>query len=193
MLLPILIFSTDVKKNSDNSVNLVNKQKLAKRLWILMNTTAAQLFLLALITTIGAKIYHLLRWLPPNLNENLTLEYCYPFAAHKQRQQDFFLQMDKVEQDALLQKLKFNYQEILIIYFTRDKTLKLKIDQFVNAVFCANIPVPQIIEIHMEVIEEFSKQLRLEGRSDETLLDYRLTLIDILANLCEAYRVSLYK
>lgn len=68
-----------------------------------------------------------------------------------------------------------------------------KIDKFINAVFCANIPVPQIIEIHMELIDEFSKQLKLEGRSDETLLDYRLTLIDILAHLCELYRRSLLK
>ncbi len=53
--------------------------------------------------------------------------------------------------------------------------------------------MPQIIEIHMEVIDEFAQQLRLEGRSDEALLDYRLTLIDILAHLCETYRCSIYK
>ena len=53
--------------------------------------------------------------------------------------------------------------------------------------------MPQIIEIHMELIDDFSKQLKLEGRSDEALLDYRLTLIDILAHLCEAYRCSMSK
>jgi len=53
--------------------------------------------------------------------------------------------------------------------------------------------VPQIIEIHMELIDEFSKQLKLEGRNDEVLLDYRLTLIDILAHLCEVYRCSIPK
>ncbi|MFN6154918.1 MAG: KaiA family protein, partial [Dolichospermum sp.] len=61
------------------------------------------------------------------------------------------------------------------------------------ALFYANIPVPQIIEMHMEIIDEFAKQLRLEGRSDETLLDYRLTLIDILAHLCEIYRSTVAK
>jgi circadian clock protein KaiA len=55
------------------------------------------------------------------------------------------------------------------------------------------IPIPQIIEMHMEIIDEFAKQLRIEGRSDETLLDYRLTLIDILAHLCEVYRCSVAK
>jgi circadian clock protein KaiA len=108
-------------------------------------------------------------------------------------QQSFFQQMTKAEQKAFLQELKSDYRQILIDYFTTDKTLKEKIEKFINAVFCANIPVPQIIEIHMELIDEFSKQLKLEGRSDETLLDYRLTLIDILAHLCELYRRSLTK
>ena len=40
-------------------------------------------------------------------------------------------------------------------------------------------------------MEEFSKQLKLEGRSEEILLDYRLTLIDIIAHLCEMYRRSI--
>lgn len=101
--------------------------------------------------------------------------------------------MRKADQQALLQQLKSEYSQILINYFTTDKTLKEKIDKFINTVFCANIPVPQIIEIHMELIEEFSKQLKLEGRSEEALLDYRLTLIDILAHLCEVYRRSLPK
>ncbi len=109
------------------------------------------------------------------------------------RDYKFFQQMTRAEEQALLQQIKSDYSQILINYFTTDKKLKEKIDKFVNAVFCANIPVPQIIEIHMELIDEFSKQLKLEGRSDEALLDYRLTLIDILAHLCELYRCSLTK
>ncbi|MBC1216772.1 circadian clock protein KaiA [Trichormus variabilis ARAD] len=99
----------------------------------------------------------------------------------------------EVDQQVLLQQLKSDYRQILLSYFTTDKALKEKIDKFINAVFCANIPVPEIIEIHMELIDEFSKQLRLEGRGDETLMDYRLTLIDILAHLCEAYRGAIFK
>ncbi|ABA20644.1 circadian oscillation regulator [Trichormus variabilis ATCC 29413] len=86
----------------------------------------------------------------------------------------------EVDQQVLLQQLKSDYRQILLSYFTTDKALKEKIDKFINAVFCANIPVPEIIEIHMELIDEFSKQLRLEGRGDETLMDYRLTLRDYL-------------
>lgn len=36
----------------------------------------------------------------------------------------------------------------------------------------------------------FSKQLQLEGRNDDILSDYRLTLIDVIAHLCEMYRRS---
>jgi circadian clock protein KaiA len=94
------------------------------------------------------------------------------------------------ERHEILKKLKLDYGKILLNYFSVDQNLKTKIDQFISTLFCANIPVPQVIEIHMELIDEFSKQLKLEGRSDETLLDYRLTLIDVLANLCEVYRCS---
>ena len=97
-------------------------------------------------------------------------------------------EMTKAEQITLLQEIKSQYRQILIEYFTTDKSFKVKIDKFINCVFYANIPVPQIIEIHMEIIDEFSQQLKLEGRSDEMLLDYRLVLIDILAHLCELYR-----
>ncbi|OKH52577.1 circadian clock protein KaiA [Calothrix sp. HK-06] len=97
------------------------------------------------------------------------------------------------DQRAALEQLKSQYRVILINYFIQEETLQDLIDKFINALFCANIPVPQIIEMHMELIDEFSKQLKLEGRSDEALLDYRLTLIDILAHLCEAYRGSLPK
>ncbi len=101
--------------------------------------------------------------------------------------------MTTADQQALLQQIKLDYRQILIAYFTPNKALPEKVDKLVNALFCANIPVPQIIEIHMDLIDEFSKQLKLEGRSDDALLDYRLTLIDILAHLCETYRRSIPK
>lgn len=43
----------------------------------------------------------------------------------------------------------------------------------------------------MDLMDEFAKQLKLEGRSEEILLDYRLTLIDTIAHLCEMYRRSI--
>ncbi|WP_210404341.1 hypothetical protein [Chroococcidiopsis sp. TS-821] len=94
-----------------------------------------------------------------------------------------------LEQD-LLQQLKLDYRQIIINYFVSNEASRDRIDKFINKVFEYNLPVPQIIEIHMELIDELSKQLKVEGRSDDILLDYRLTLIDILAHLCEMYRCS---
>ena len=101
--------------------------------------------------------------------------------------------MPPVEKQAFRQELKSDYCQILLIYFTTDTTLKQRIDKFIDTAFHTNTPVPQLIEIHMELIDEFSKQLKLEGRSDDILLDYRLALIDILAHLCELYRCSISK
>ncbi len=101
--------------------------------------------------------------------------------------------MSAAQQQAFLQQLKSDYRQIVINYFAADLTAKQQIDTLINTAFSTDIPVPQIIELHMEIIEEFSKKLKLEGRSDELLLDYRLTLIDILAHLCELYRCSIPK
>lgn len=103
-----------------------------------------------------------------------------------------FEQMNPSQKKEILKKIKSEYRQILIKYFTNDINLKEKIDKFINGIFCASIPVPVMIEIHMELVDEFSKQLKLEGRSDYSslLLDYRLTLIDMLAHLCELYRRS---
>ena len=99
--------------------------------------------------------------------------------------------MTPPQKDALLRQLKQDYREIVLVYFTEDSGLSERIDQLVDLVFLTDLPISQIVEIHMELMDEFSKHLKLEGRSDEVLLDYRLTLIDILAHLCEMYRRSI--
>ncbi|MCF4966234.1 circadian clock protein KaiA [Nostoc sp. CMAA1605] len=188
MLLPILIPRPNVKKNLDHSSHTIaNNSRLNG--WLRDFSGS-----LILGVTITDQIYYRLKCLYLTINENLTGKYPYAFADQQQKTQQVRQHMNpEVERQVLLQQLKSDYREILINYFTTDKALKEKIDKFINAVFCANIPVPQIIEIHMELIDEFSKQLQLEGRSDETLLDYRLTLIEILAHLCEVYRSAIFK
>lgn len=188
MLLPILIFQPDVKKNLDPSAKQVAlDSELNEEFWGLSSS-------LLLIGTTTSQIYSRLKCLYLNINKTFTGKYSYAFADQQQKTQQVCQHMtQEVDRQVLLQQLKSDYREILINYFTTDKALKEKIDKFINAVFCANIPVPQIIEIHMELIDEFSKQLQLEGRSDETLLDYRLTLIEILAHLCEVYRCAIFK
>ncbi|AFY49579.1 KaiA domain protein [Nostoc sp. PCC 7524] len=194
MLLPILIIRTDVKKNLDTSKHPAINPKLSRWMWRLRRFPLPLLCLVSLVAATTAAIYDLLQWLQPSIKENLKSKYSYAFAEPRQKPQQVGQNMtQEVDRRLLLQQLKSDYRQILIDYFTTEKGLKEKIDKFINAVFCANIPVPQIIEIHMELIEEFSKNLKLEGRSDEALLDYRLTLIDILAHLCEVYRCAIFK
>ncbi|MBD2355274.1 KaiA family protein [Tolypothrix sp. FACHB-123] len=195
MLFPILIFATNVKKNLYNQLALAIQQSWTRWSGNLINHTSIYKFSLLPLATVDAQHinYLFLNWVLTKFPEIYPKTYCYVFASYQQKPQDIFQPMDGDDRENLLQQIKSDYREILVYYFTTEKTLKARIDKFINAVFCANIPVPQIIEIHMELIEEFAKQLRLEGRSDETLLDYRLTLIDILAHLCETYRCSIYK
>jgi circadian clock protein KaiA len=47
------------------------------------------------------------------------------------------------------------------------------------------------VEIHVDLIDEFWKQLRLEGHKNDFLQDYRLALLDVMAHLCEMYRRSI--
>lgn len=102
-----------------------------------------------------------------------------------------FQQMPLAKQQAFLQQLKSEYRQILLTYFNRNQATTAKINNFITISFYSNIPIPKLIEIHMELIDEFSKQLKLEGRNDDVLLDYRLTLIDILAHLGETYRAAI--
>ena len=191
MLLPILILQTDVKKCLDNLVDLDNQKGWSRWVWKVSEAIIAQFCYLPVAATTSGKTNYLLNWLQQNSNKAYTDKYIYVFASHTQKSQQHFQEMSPAERQGLLRHLKSDYSLILINYFTTDKTLKEKIDKFINTIFYANIPVPQIIEIHMEIIEEFSNQLKLEGRSNEALLDYRLTLIDILAHLCELYRSSI--
>lgn len=110
---------------------------------------------------------------------------------YKRDSAHFVRNMAPTERHELLQQLKTDYREIILNYFIDDSYLNEKIDSFVNLAFFADVPVAQIVEIHMELIDEFSKQLKLEGRSDDILQDYRLTLIDTIAHLCEMYRRSI--
>ncbi|MGF1934941.1 MAG: KaiA family protein [Nostoc sp. ChiQUE02] len=193
MLLPILILQPDVNKSLDNPVDLANQKGWSTWVWKFIHAITAQFCYLPVAATTSGKINYLLNWPQQNQNKAYTGKYVYVFASQMQKSQQHFQEMTPAERQKLLRQLKSDYSLILIEYFTTDKTLKEKIDKFINTIFYANIPVPQIIEIHMEVIEEFSNQLKLEGRSNETLLDYRLTLIDILAHLCEVYRSSISK
>lgn len=184
-LFPVVI----LKANTNNffehpaavEIDIANCNQIAKA----VNQAIAQFHNLTIATS------------PADLKpQNLSWQQQHGFGdlgGYYKREGLFFQQMAVGGQQWFLQELQSNYREILINYFATDIKLKETIEQFINKIFYSNIPVTKIIEIHMELIDEFSRQLILEGRSDEVLLDYRLTLIDILAHLCEVYRSAIPK
>lgn len=124
------------------------------------------------------------------LTEKLQERLGYKGVYYKRNPQDFFRHLSPEKKKELLAELTEEYRLILLDYFNSSKTVNSKIDKFVTRAFLADLSVSHIMEIHMDLMEQFSQQLKLEGRSDEILLDYRLTLIDIVAHLCEMYRRS---
>jgi len=127
------------------------------------------------------------------LAEKLRERLGYLGVYYKRNSQIFLRNLSAPEKQKFLEQLKSSYRDILLHYFSQDTAVNNQIDEFVNLAFFADIPVTQIVEIHMELMDEFAKQLKLEGRNEEILLDYRLTLIDALAHMCEMYRRSIPK
>jgi circadian clock protein KaiA len=126
------------------------------------------------------------RRLAQKLNERLG----YLAVYYKRNPRYFFRNLDRQAKRELLDLLKSQYRKIVLDYFADSNQLNDQIDEFVSATFFRDMAVSEIVKIHMELMEEFSNQLKLEGRSEDVLLDYRLTLIDIIAHLCEMYRRS---
>ena len=129
--------------------------------------------------------------MPHELSLKLKARLGYLGVYYKRKSEHFWRNLSDKERQKLLIQLQAEYRDIVLCYFTGDEVLNQDIDSFVNRAFFADISVPQIVEIHMELMDEFANQLKLEGRSEEVLLDYRLTLIDIIAHLCEMYRRSI--
>ena len=125
------------------------------------------------------------------LSEKLHERLGYLGVFYKRNPDNFIRNLPPPERTQLLGKLRTDYRGIVLNYFVKDELLNQRIDDFVNMAFFADVSVSKIVEVHMELMDSFSKQLKLEGRSEEILLDYRLTLIDVIAHLCEMYRRSI--
>lgn len=125
------------------------------------------------------------------LTDKLKARLGYLGVYYKRNPEYFLRNMSQVDRETLLNQLKIDYRKIVLGYFANDANLNQNIDTFVDQAFMADISVSLIVEMHMDLMDEFSKQLKLEGRSEEILLDYRLTLIDVIAHLCEMYRRSI--
>ncbi len=122
------------------------------------------------------------------LAEKLKERLGYLGVYYKRNPKYFYRNLSPEDKQELINQLMVSYREIVLNYFNEETDVNQDIDQFVNQAFFADISVSRVLEIHMGLIDEFSQQLKLEGRSEEILLDYRLTIIDILAHLGEMYR-----
>ncbi|WP_035799393.1 circadian clock protein KaiA [Crocosphaera chwakensis] len=122
------------------------------------------------------------------LAEKLKERLGYLGVYYKRNPKYFYRNLSPEDKQELLKQLMASYREIILNYFDEETDINQAIDQFVNQAFFSDISVSRVLEIHMELMDEFSQQLKLEGRSEEILLDYRLTIIDILAHLGEMYR-----
>ena len=114
----------------------------------------------------------------------------YLAVYYKRNPRQFFRNLDLQQKQELLSRLNSQYRRVVLDYFHESSQTNDKIDEFISSAFFSDISVSEIVKIHMELMEEFSNQLKLEGRNEDILLDYRLTLIDIIAHLCEMYRRS---
>lgn len=127
------------------------------------------------------------------LSDKLKERLGYMGVYYKRHPSSFLRNLSRRDREEVLADLKSGYRSIVLGYFNEDAEINQKIDCYVDAAFFADISVSQAVEIHMEIMDDFAKQLKLEGRHEEVILDYRLTLIDILAHLCEMYRRSIPK
>ncbi|MEG3437154.1 circadian clock protein KaiA [Pannus brasiliensis CCIBt3594] len=125
------------------------------------------------------------------LAEKLKERLGYLGVYYKRNPEYFYRNLPPIEREEVIDRLREMYQEIILNYFAQDYPINQAIDEFVNQVFFIDLSVSRILEIHMDLMDRFSQQLKLEGRSEEILLDYRLALIDILAHLGEMYRRSI--
>ena len=112
-------------------------------------------------------------------------------ADYLRKPQNFYRHLSASEQQALLEQLNSQYCQIILGYFSKNSKTNYQIDDFVEQAFLADLSTSQIIELHMELMDTFAQQLKLEGRSEEILLDYRLTLIEVISHLSEVYRRSI--
>ncbi len=125
------------------------------------------------------------------LAEKLKERLGYLGVYYNRNSKYFYRHLSQSEKEELIELLSDKYREIILNYFVEESDINQQIDEFVNQAFFADLSVSQILEIHMELMDKFAQQLKLEGRNEDILLDYRLALIDIVAHLCEMYRRSI--
>jgi circadian clock protein KaiA len=103
----------------------------------------------------------------------------------------FLRNLPELESHELIHSLERTYRDLLLSYFRDPAAANQALESFVNTAFFSDLPITKTVEIHMNLIDGFSKQLMLEGHKNDFLQDYRLALLDVMAHLCEMYRRSI--
>lgn len=109
---------------------------------------------------------------------------------YKRDPERFFRNLSESDREELLRSLSRTYRDLLVSYFRDPAAANQALESFVNTAFFADLPITTTVEIHMNLIDGFWKQLKLEGHKNDFLQDYRLALLDVMAHLCEMYRRS---
>jgi len=100
----------------------------------------------------------------------------------------FLRNLPKGDREELLRSLTRTYRDLLLSYFRDPASANQALESFVNTAFFSDLSITNTVEIHMNLIDGYAKQLRLEGHTNDFLQDYRLALLDVMAHLCEMYR-----
>ena len=125
------------------------------------------------------------------LSSRLQERLGYLGVFYKRDPSRFLGSLPKEERQELLLSLQRTYRDLLISYFRDPAAANQALESFVNTAFFSDLPITRTVEIHVDLIDGFWKQLRLEGHKNDFLQDYRLALLDVMAHLCEMYRRSI--
>ncbi|MFM1901897.1 MAG: circadian clock protein KaiA [Cyanobacteriota bacterium] len=125
------------------------------------------------------------------LSSRLQERLGYLGVFYKRDPSRFLSHLPPDEQAELLKSLQRTYRDLLLSYFRDPAAANQALESFVNTAFFGDLPITRAVEIHMNLIDDFWKQLRLEGHKNDFLQDYRLALLDVMAHLCEMYRRSI--
>jgi len=129
-----------------------------------------------------------------NLATKLQERLGYLGVFYKRSPDQFLRNLPPQQKEQQIKQLSDIYRSIVLSYFSKPNAdVNSKIDEFTSLAFLADVSMSELLEIHLKLMDDFSKQLKIEGRSDDILADYRITLIDVIAHLCEMYRRSIAK
>lgn len=98
--------------------------------------------------------------------------------------------LEEQEREELIYSLEPTNPDLLLSYFWDSAAATQTLENFFNTAFFSDLPITKTVEIHMNLIDGF-KQFKLEGHKNDFLQDYRLALLDVMAQFCEMYRRSI--